>query len=419
MRRNNQVNPAMKKSWFWRIFLNSKGVTFLLVILLILINILIFTKVAYLFNPVLQFINLVAFPFVATVILYYLFSPIVNRLIDRGIDKRVSIFGIFIVLIILISWGVSFLIPVIQIQTRSFIENIPTYRDTINRMLNESMIWPTASRLFPDMTDLFSGFDFSGITEQLNPILTSTFGSLGSVLGTITQVVTGIFIIPVLLYYLLVEDKKIPQTILYLVPNKYRETVNRMMYQGNFQVSRYIRGQILVASIVGILFGIGYMIIGLDYGITLAVLAGVLNIIPYLGSFIAIIPALVVGLLTSPAMFLKVVIVLVVEQTIEGRFVSPQILGNSMKIHPITILLILLGAGRLFGISGVILGVPGYAIIKVIVSELYGLYRERSGLYDDEELPASLQGEVQHPIEVEADGDVVLEQENVLNQKRD
>ena len=416
MKRTSPVNHQLKKSWFWRMFLNNKTVTFLAIILLVLINILIFTQIGYLFNPVLQFLNLVAFPFVATVILYYLFEPIVNRMTLKGIDKRVSIFTIFIVILLLISWGVSFLVPVIQAQTRSFIDNIPTYRDTINRMMEESFFWPTTDRLFPNISEFFTEFDLSGVTEQLNPILTSTFGSLGSVLGTITQVVTGIFIIPVLLYYLLVEDKKIPNTILYYVPTKYRATVNRMMYQGNYQVSQYIRGQILVATIVGILFGIGYMIIGLDYGITLAVLAGVLNIIPYLGSFIAIIPALIVGLLTGPAMLLKVVLVLVIEQTIEGRFVSPQILGNSMKIHPITILLILLGAGRLFGVSGEILGVPGYEIIKVIFSELYGLYRERSGIYDDEEIPLPLQGELTDLDEVE---EPLEEDGNELNQRTD
>lgn len=416
MRRTNHVNHQMKKSWFWRMFLNNKTVTFLVIVLLVLINILIFTRIGYLFNPILQFLNLVGFPFVATVILYYLFEPIVNRMTLRGIDKRVAIFTIFIVILLLISWGLSFLVPVIQAQTRSFIENIPTYRETINRMLDESIFWPATDRLFPNLSDFFTGFDLSGVTEQLNPILTSTFGSLGSVLGTITQVVTGIFIIPILLYYLLVEDKKIPETLLYYVPTKYRTTVNRMMYQGNYQVSQYIRGQILVATIVGIMFGFGYLVIGLDYGITLAVLAGILNIIPYLGSFIAIIPALIVGLLTSPTMLVKVVIVLVIEQTIEGRFVSPQILGNSMKIHPITILLILLGAGRLFGVSGVILGVPGYAIIKVVLTELYEVYRERSGLYQDDELPVPLQTEGQETFGMDETDETVVEYEDELNQ---
>ena len=138
-----------------------------------------------------------------------------------------------------------------------------------------------------------------------------------------------------------------------------------------------------MAIVVGIIFAIGYSIIGLDYAISLSVIAGIFNIIPYLGSIMAVVPALIIGLLISPYMFIKVLIVVAIEQLLEGRFVSPQILGNNLKIHPVTILLVLLGAGRLFGLSGVILGVPGYAVIKVIVTELYNTFRESSGLFEE------------------------------------
>src|SRR5699024_1527023 len=194
--------------------------------------------------------------------------------------------------------------------------------------------------------------------------------------GTVTTTFTGLLIIPIFTYYLLVESDKIPKKILYYIPTKYRQVVSRMLYQGNYQVSQYIRGQIIVATCVGIIFGIGYAIIGLEYGTTLAVLAGLLNIIPYLGSFIAIIPALIVGLITSPIMLIKVIIVMVVEQTIEGRFISPQVLGNSMQIHPVTILMVLLASGKLFGVVGVVIGIPTFAVLKVIVSEIYSWYRE-------------------------------------------
>lgn len=218
----------------------------------------------------------------------------------------------------------------------------------------------------------------------MNTIITSTFGGLGSVIGTVAQVVTGLITMPVLLYYLLLEGYKIPQYILYHVPDKYRPKVGRILLKSNHQISQYIRGQILVAIVVGIIFAIGYSIIGLDYAISLSVIAGIFNIIPYLGSIMAVVPALIIGLLISPFMFIKVLIVVAIEQLLEGRFVSPQILGNNLKIHPVTILLVLLGAGRLFGLSGVIIGVPGYAVIKVIVTELYNTFRESSGLFEEE-----------------------------------
>lgn len=390
MRRNANMNSSIRNTWFFQRFLNNKAVTSLLIILLSLLIIQLFTKIAYLFSPVTQFINFIAFPIIATVILFYLVAPIINKLDQRGINKRISIIGLFIVIVLLIVWGVSYLVPIIQNQIRTFMDNLPDYMETIERMISESPFIPNTEALFPNISSYIENFDLSVITEQINPILSSTFGSLGNVIGTITQLATGFVMIPILLYYILVEGDKIPQKLLHHIPTKYRPTIRRIMYRGNYQVSQYIRGQILVAVIVGLLFGIGYTIIGLDYGVTLAVLSGLLNVIPYLGSFIAVVPALVIGLLTSPLMFVKVILVLVIEQTIEGRIVSPQILGNSMKIHPVTILLILVGAGHIFGLVGVILGVPGYAVIKVIISEIYGVFREQSGLYDEDEAPMPL-----------------------------
>ena len=82
-------------------------------------------------------------------------------------------------------------------------------------------------------------------------------------------------------------------------------------------------------------------------------------------------------------MLIKVIIVMVVEQTIEGRFISPQVLGNSMQIHPVTILMVLLASGKLFGVVGVVIGIPTFAVLKVIVSEIYSWYRENNPSYQE------------------------------------
>lgn len=381
---DNKRNEKRKESWFVSQFLNNQFVIFLFNTLLILLIILIFTRVAYLFTPIVTFVNLVAFPIVAAGILYYLFSPFVAQLIQRGVSRNISIWIIFIIIIALISWGISTLIPLLREQATTFVENIPNYQASLMETIESLPIDLESGFIDPNITEYFANIDWNSITDQLNTIITSTFGGLGSVIGTVAQLVTGLITMPVLLYYLLLEGYKIPQYILYHVPDKYRPKVGRILFKSNHQISQYIRGQILVALVVGIIFAIGYSIIGLDYAISLSVIAGIFNIIPYLGSIMAVVPALIIGLLISPYMFIKVLIVVAIEQLLEGRFVSPQILGNNLKIHPVTILLVLLGAGRLFGLSGVILGVPGYAVIKVIVTELYNTFRESSGLFEEE-----------------------------------
>jgi predicted PurR-regulated permease PerM len=157
------------------------------------------------------------------------------------------------------------------------------------------------------------------------------------------------------------------------------------MMEMNHQISSYIRGQIVISFCIGGLLYIGYLIIGLDYSLVLAVIAACTSIVPYLGPAIAITPALVVAMVTSPVMLLKMLVIWTIVQLIEGKFISPQIMGKTMHVHPITIIFVIITAGNLFGMIGIILAVPGYAILKVISTHLFRWFKLRTGLYDPPE----------------------------------
>jgi predicted PurR-regulated permease PerM len=138
-----------------------------------------------------------------------------------------------------------------------------------------------------------------------------------------------------------------------------------------------------VAICIGVLLFIGYLIIGLDYALLLAIIAMVTNVVPYLGPIIAIIPAIIIAFITSPFMLVKLAIVWAVVQLLEGKVISPQIMGRSLDIHPITVIFVILTAGNLFGIVGIILAVPGYAVLKVIITHIYQFIRLNSTMYPD------------------------------------
>jgi predicted PurR-regulated permease PerM len=152
----------------------------------------------------------------------------------------------------------------------------------------------------------------------------------------------------------------------------------------NEQISSYIRGQIIISFCIGVLLYIGFLIIGIDYALVLAIIAAFTSIVPYLGPTIAITPALIIAIVTSPIMLLKLIVVWTVVQLIEGKFISPQIMGKTLQIHPITIIFVILTAGNLFGVIGVILAVPGYAVLKVIASHAFKWFEYRSQLYNEE-----------------------------------
>ena len=156
-----------------------------------------------------------------------------------------------------------------------------------------------------------------------------------------------------------------------------RDDAETIAKDADHQISSYIQGQILVAICIGIMVSIGFYIIGMKYALLLGVLAMFTSVVPYLGPLIAITPAVIIAIVTSPFMLVKLAVVWTIVQLVDGKFISPQIMGKSLSIHPITIIFVLLTAGSLFGVAGVILGIPGYALLKVLITHLFKLYKVR------------------------------------------
>lgn len=371
-------------SWFWKWFLNNQFVTLLLIILLCLLIVLVFTKVSHVFDPIFQFLGVVGMPILMAGILYYLFNPIVDWFEKREVPRVVSIIMIFVVIVALITWGIVILIPKIQEQTASFIRNWPSYWHVIQKQSNSLMENPLFkqfrgefSHLTKDMSSTFSAI-IKGFSKN-------TFQSLTNVFGIVVNTVIALVTMPFILFYLLKDGKRLPHYFLRFLPVKMRKPTLDVLSDINKQVSQYIRGQLTVAFAVAVMFIIGLSFIGMDYSFTLGILAGFLNLIPYLGSALAMIPILLLGLVAGPGMLVKCIIVFIIEQTIEGRVISPLVLGSQMNIHPVTVIFILLTAGKMFGVLGVILGIPGYAAIKVIGKYAFNWYQKVSGLYEEPE----------------------------------
>ena len=366
-------------SWFWKWFLNNQAVTSLLVILLILLILLLFTKVSYLFEPVWQFLAIVGLPIILAGILYYLMNPTVDYLERKGIKRIYSIFGLFILVVGLIVWGVVVIIPKIQEQSMSFADNLPGYLTIIENKVNEILSDPIFSQV-QEQIEASNEKLISSLTDIVQNLSRSTIQNLGSFFGAVATIVLAVITMPFILFYLLKDGRKLAPYFVKFLPTKMRQPSLVVLKEMNDQVSSYIRGQLTVAFAVAVMFMIGFSIIGLDYAITLGIAAGFLNLIPYLGSFLAMIPAVFLGIVGGPVLLIQVLIVFVIEQTIEGRLISPLVLGNELSIHPVTILLVLLTSGKLFGLVGVILGIPVYAAAKVVITHVFEWYTRVSSL---------------------------------------
>lgn len=371
------------QSIFQRWMLDNKVVSAMLMILLFLIIIFMLHKVEFIFAPVAEFFRAVGAPIIIAGVFYFLLNPMVDWAERRYNFPRIATISIqFLVLAVLIVWGLAVFIPWVSSQIGSLVEEWPTYWHKIVHMVDQF----TSNKQFNAINKWFNTTNTeisSWLQDYSAEYAKKGLHGVSSVVGTVTSVVIAIITFPFVLFYLLKDGHQMPAYIAKFLPAKARRSFLETLKEISTQISNYIRGQIAVAFAVMIMFAIGYTIIGLPYGWLIAIVAGILNIIPFLGSFLAMVPAIVVGIFVSPIMLISVLIVFMIEQTLEGRLISPKLLGSSMKIHPVTVLIVLLAAGNVFGILGVVFGVPGYAILKVLIYRFYSWWESTSDIFKE------------------------------------
>ncbi|HFI0140719.1 TPA: AI-2E family transporter [Streptococcus suis] len=370
-------------TWFFKWFINNQAVTFFLVTLLISLTILVFSKISFLLKPIGSFVEIILLPMLLTGLLYYLLNPIVDWLEKRKVSRTIGISIVFVLIGLLLVWGLAVAIPNIQEQVVSFVQNLPANIQKLELQLTSLLqdkrfeqFRPTALQVINQVNDQIISFAQRFSSSAVN--------WASHLISTASQIIVAVLIMPFILFYLLRDGKGLNAYITQYLPTKWRAPIGTVLSDVNSQLSNYVRGQVTVAMIVALMFSIMFSIIGLSYPVTLGILAGFLNLIPYLGSFLAMIPAVILGLIAGPFMLVKVLIVFMIEQTVEGRFVTPLIIGSSLNIHPITILFVLLTSGQMFGVLGVLLGIPIYASIKVLVKAAFEWYKVYSELYEED-----------------------------------
>ncbi|WP_068782382.1 AI-2E family transporter [Paenibacillus sp. GM2] len=366
---------------FSKRFVNNRFVLFLLILFLIGLNILIFYKISFVFRPVAVLLKTILPPILLSGAIFYLLNPLVNWLEKKGVKRVFTIAVLYLLITGLLTVVIVSVVPLLQEQIIRLIDNLPKYSYEVQRQF-ESLIGSEFFLQFQSAT----GFDLSTIgdtfSKQATTILNNAWHRIGGFLSIIKDVILIVATVPFILFYLLKEGKKLPHYILQFVPSRLRESIYTVITEMNGQISHFIRGQIIDSVCIGSMMYVGFLIIGLDYSLILALVAACTSVVPYLGPAIAITPAIIIAIVTSPVMLFKLLIVWVIVQFIDGKLISPQVLGKTMQIHPITIIFVILTAGNLFGFFGILLGVPGYAVLKVIVTHLFHWFESHSHLYD-------------------------------------
>ncbi|MEK4485591.1 AI-2E family transporter [Psychrobacillus sp. FSL H8-0484] len=367
-------------------FLGGRNTVFTLVLLLLIgLVIMIYDEISFIFVPLTVFLGNVILPIILAVIAYYLLRPLLRLLERIKIPRIWGILIIFLALIGLVTLLVFLVFPFLKAQSLKLVEELPgnlmVLLDKLDGFLRTSFFRDFYLQIESDVNSILKELP-TEIGQFLQSTLTGLATGISSIVGVLTGFVLAIVTVPFIVFYLLKDGEKLPNYVMKLFPPRMREDLRSVFTNIDRQISSYIQGQILVSMCIGFMIFIGFSIIGMDYAMLLGVIAMVTSVVPYLGPVIAITPALIIALVSSPFMLIKLAIVWTVVQLVEGKFISPQIMGRSLHVHPITIIFVLITAGALFGVPGVILGIPGYAILKVFVTHFYTLFKKRYNKYE-------------------------------------
>ena len=324
--------------------------------------------IAALFFYVVYLIRIAVIPLIIAMGIAYLLSPfmlLLNRRMRRGFAVTIT-YILFTAIVALIFF---FLIPIIIDQFRYFIDKFPSYllnlNDTIIIFFRDSIAVGSIEKLIgreivvPDTSSItryiVERFDFGGMN-----LLEQATMFTRSIINIVLYLVVG----PLLGIYILKDIDKLRKVFISVMPRRFRTQVINTMDRISRVAGRYIRGQMLISIIVGVLCTIVLLVLKVDFPVLLGAIAGILNLIPLLGPLIGAVPAALTALFISPLKALLVILLFIAIQQIDNYVISPNVMKYQVGVHPGLIIFSLMAGGALFGFWGLLIAVPTVAIIQ-------------------------------------------------------
>ena len=313
----------------------------------------------------LYLIKMALLPFLFGIVLAYLFNPFIVYLKKRNFSRQgaILILVIFVFNIIFISG--LFLFPTFINELNNLTVMIPKYINSIGEIIN-------------DINQKYKQIQMPGVIQQsLDKFLTQIQDFIINFIQKITEVllnsipyIVSLIISPIITYYLLRDIEDLKKIVIKNIPNNYKKICFKLGQEINQIFVGYLRGQIWVSIIVGILSGVGLFFLKVKFNLILGLVSGLTNMIPYIGPIIGAIPAVFISFLASPLQALGVVLLYLFIQQLEGGLIAPKIMSENVGLHPLTIILALLAGAELAGVWGLIFGVPVVGVLKVFLKLL-------------------------------------------------
>ncbi|MFW6282261.1 MAG: AI-2E family transporter [bacterium] len=313
-------------------------------------------------------------PFIYAFVIAYFFNPIVNFLEEKRVNRLLAVAVVFFLIFTIIYALFRAFIPTLIREISNFMEDIPGIVNYIEELIND--LRSGELTIIPD--SIYKFLDVDNQLNRLAEIIRNGFDRFSSFLLASTGTFLDIFLTIIISFYYLKDKNKLLNYYLGFFSKERKQTVQDIIGEIDKVIGAYIRGQVIVASVVGILTGIGSAIIGVPYSLTIGLVAGLTNVIPYFGPWLGGVMPVVIALMNDPIKAVWVVIWILIVQQIEGNFLSPQIMSHSVGLHPLTVIFSVLFFGSVLRIPGLIIAVPVAGILKVLWKYLLE-YRKNFG----------------------------------------
>jgi len=307
----------------------------------------------------------VLWPFALALLLVYLLTPLVDYLVDKKLPRVAATFCAYIVLFSIFTLIMLVVIPRLVDAFQEIYSQLPQFIDATKEYA-------------ASLQEKYRGLRLLLEREELTDWIFQGIGALtGKVAQSIAGVPAGIFLFILSLivsFYLLKDARKIRSALINYIPKEYQKKVSEFLTDVDKILGGYIRGQLIIAAVVGTSIGIGLFLLRIKYAFVLGTVAGVFNVVPYFGAVIAITPALLLGLIKDPFSawtFLWVILLFIGVSQVEMYFLAPRILSRKVRLHPVAIIFAIVVGGAALGILGVLLAIPALAILKALFIRLH------------------------------------------------
>ncbi len=288
--------------------------------------------------------------------------PAVNKMESKGIPRFLSVLLLYLVLISIITTAVILIAPPISSQVSQLAGNLPEY-------------YHRADMWFQGLQDLGIGAESTSFDSLIQSNWSAILGSGRAIFSTVGGVLGGLFaaiLALVIAFYISVQKDSLVRLLRLLIPKKKnRVTAEEIITKIQEKMGAWLKGQLLLCLIIAVLCYIGLTALGIKYALVLALIAGITEIVPYVGPFVGAVPAILVALTQSPLLALLVIILYTLVQQLENAFITPNIMRKAIGLNPIITIVAIVAGGKLAGIGGAIIALPLAVTVSILLKSTW------------------------------------------------